>query len=65
MITIMPYYDWYIFNNNKKHTISQIYSNTKKNVIFFKLFTKMQILTKHINANHIKIGETQILEIIN
>ena len=61
----MTYCDKYTSDNNKNRTISQIFSNTKKNVIFFKLFTKTQILTKHIIANRIKIDETQILEIIN
>ena len=52
MITIMSYCDRCTSNNNWNHTISQIFSNTKKNVMFFKLFTKTQILIELINVNH-------------
>ena len=60
----MPYCDKYIFNNNKNHTISQNSHNIKKNVIFFIFIHQATNIDKYINANH-KIGESQILEIVN
>ena len=51
MITIIPYCDKYTFDNNKIHTISQISSNIQKEYHILYLFTKLQILTKHVNVN--------------
>ena len=70
-------YDQKRMITKKYHTLSSIHQittkiiqylqssqTTKKNIIFFILFTKLQILT-NILMPISKVGETQILEIIN
>ena len=60
----MSYYDKYTLNNNKIIQYLKKSRSTKKNVIFFVLFTKPQILT-NISLPIVKVVETQIHQYTN